>query len=269
MLFPKLEFFSHECGVPLHDRMHNHPYWQLEYILDGKGISLSDETGKRHTAGSEIFILIPPLAEHAFERTGNGGEVYSYKFSLPPGENLETVPRLRIFRAVNFAGRIAQELRHLAGDPSSDAARLCAGLIGMLLDSLPASPKNETEPELLRELHSLVQSRRRELNVQTAAETLGFDVSQLKYRFRLIAEAHPERTAGTSVKRWIDRELMTLAERYLVYSRLSMTEIARELRFPDVYSFSRFVRRISERPPKSHRTGTILCKDRTRCTAAN
>ena len=39
---PVLKFWSHDLNRPLVDKVHTHPYWQMEYIVRGGGTRVFD-----------------------------------------------------------------------------------------------------------------------------------------------------------------------------------------------------------------------------------
>lgn len=117
-------------------------------------------------------------------------------------------------------------------------------LMDLLFELFRESGNPRPEPDLPTRLNQLVQTRGREINVQIAAMELGMTVSQLKYQFRR------ESPSGCGLKKFLDEVLASLIENYLEYSKLSIGEIARAVRFPDIYSMSHFYRRIRGRPPK-------------------
>ena len=51
---------------------------------------------------------------------------------------------------------------------------------------------------------------------------------------------------GIPLKAYIDNELAERARRYLDYSERNISEVASQLGFPDIYSFSRFFSRMNK-----------------------
>jgi AraC-like DNA-binding protein len=54
---------------------------------------------------------------------------------------------------------------------------------------------------------------------------------------------------GVSLKKYIAAKKMELAAKYLLYSDMTVTETAARLGFPDIYEFSRFVKRQTGKSP--------------------
>lgn len=245
---PVLKFWSHDLNRPLVDKVHTHPYWQMEYIVRGGGTRVFDRNDAPVELKNGMFVLIPPLVPHRFARIGEGTETCSFKFTFaggnPQGDILLYSGELPFFR---WTGGEVERLI-AAPLPVLERNRLLEYLLMNILDcTSAASPESENETPLLSRLRDLVHSRGRELNVCVAAEELNLTVSQLKYRFA--GECAKAGLPDRSVKRYIDRLLTELIESYLEYSMLSIGEIARATRFPDIYSMSHFYKRLRGRSP--------------------
>lgn len=78
---PVLKFCSHDVNQTLADRLHAHPYWQMEYIAGKSSIRLCDRNGECGEVRPGVFVLIPPLTPHRFLRSGKGTESYSLMYS--------------------------------------------------------------------------------------------------------------------------------------------------------------------------------------------
>lgn len=123
-----------------------------------------------------------------------------------------------------------------------------------MISALYASMRLSRESPLFSRLYDLVHARGREVNVFLAAEELKMSVSKLKFRFVCESRNAPERNAGSSVKKYLDILLLDLIEDYLKYSALSIGEIVRATRFPDIYSLSHFYKRMRGRAPSRFST---------------
>ena len=251
---PQLKFLSHDVNLSLSDREHSHPYWQLEYVAGGAPVAICDGSGKRRELPPRTFVLIPPLTPHRFIRSGEGTETCSFKFTFEAESVFSR--EIRLYSASQpFFEWVAGQMEHLFAGSCSVLQRnllleyLLMDLLHFVFQGTPAAGG---ESPLFSRLYDLVHSRGREVNVSLAAEELNLTVSQLKYRFLCESRNAPERKAGTSVKRYIDGLLAELIEDYLKYSALTIGEIAKATRFPDIYSLSHFYKRMRGRAPTQH-----------------
>ena len=73
---PVLKFWSHDLNRPLVDKVHTHPYWQMEYIIQGAGTRVFDRNDMPVELKNGMFVLIPPLVPHRFSRIGTGTETF-------------------------------------------------------------------------------------------------------------------------------------------------------------------------------------------------
>ena len=99
---PVLKFCSHDVNQALVDRLHAHPYWQMEYITGKSSIRLCDRNGECGEVPPGVFVLIPPLTPHRFLRSGNGTESYSLKFiweAEAPGQEIQRYSVSQVFFA--------------------------------------------------------------------------------------------------------------------------------------------------------------------------
>lgn len=99
---PVLKFCSHDVNQTLADRLHAHPYWQMEYIAGKSSIRLCDRNGECGEVRPGVFVLIPPLTPHRFLRSGKGTESYSLKFTWDaeaPGREIHRYSVSQVFFA--------------------------------------------------------------------------------------------------------------------------------------------------------------------------
>lgn len=225
---------------------HIHPFFQLEIGISGV-LRGADSRGP-FTIGPGECRLFAPEEPHGFH--GNGGmlDYASLKFRFPkftftPRNDRVTAALLERIVALLPAGPIP---------PGQDAERLhlLAGELYLLLLELhrDAPPAADAPPALLRRINAAVLQQGYRLNVSLLADELGLSLSQLKYRFQL-----ENNTASPHLKDYIDSLLTFAARRHLEYSALRPGEIAELLRFPDVYTFSRFFKRRTGMTPSEFR----------------
>lgn len=232
---------------------HRHDYFQIELCVKGF-IDLTTQTGKLHIAPKE-WVLIPPETEHAMRYAAEGLEYYSFKFSvsdlafLPPAEVLFSgqdnlscwiIDSLKTQRPANC---------YKCMPINENRSVLEALLLSMLQRAL--LPVNTPQlPETLQKLQSLIASEGARVNIKNAGEMLNMAPNQFKYRART---ALNELAENITLKDFIDRELLHHTDRMLFYSDLSINKIAERLNFNNIYTFSRFVRRLTGESPLQRR----------------
>ena len=93
------------------------------------------------------------------------------------------------------------------------------------------------EPYICSAIKELVSRYGYQVNIPFAAEKLSLTRSQLHYRFAKSSNG------STDIKAFIEDALLKLPEKHLRYSPMNISEIASELNFSSIYSFSRFYKR--------------------------
>ena len=91
----------------------------------------------------------------------------------------------------------------------------------------------------------LRQQGGRYVTVAEAAKTVGLSTSRASARFR--------EEAGGSLKRFLDRERGRVAGQLVVFSDLTFKQIAYRMGFGDLFSFSRFFKRLHGASPRKLR----------------
>ena len=225
---------------------HIHPFFQLEIGI--AGVLRGTDRGGVFTIGPGECRLFAPEEPHSFHGNGGALDYASLKFRFPKfsftlRNDRVTTELLRRIVALLPAGPLP---------PSQDAERLhlLAGELYLLLLELhrDTPPAADAPPALLRRINEAVLQQGYRLNVNLLADKLGLSLSQLKYRFRL-----ENNTASPHLKDYLDSLLTFAARRHLEYSDLRPGAIASLLKFPDVYTFSRFFKRRTGMTPSEFR----------------
>jgi AraC family transcriptional activator of pobA len=123
------------------------------------------------------------------------------------------------------------------------AEHLLAGLV-----DLQYCPEGEerVETELVRTVHQHLGSRGGgPVSVADLADHTGYSRSRLSELFR--------EQAGVTLKRYIDEHRAEAAEALLRYSDYNFSRIADTMGFPDLFTFSRFFKRMRGRSPREFR----------------
>ena len=92
-------------------------------------------------------------------------------------------------------------------------------------------------PRIISIVNSLISRNGGRIKIHELAERSGYSRDYLN---RVIRSKY-----GIPLKVYIDNELAERARRYLDYSERNISEVAAQLGFPDIYSFSRFFSRMN------------------------
>ena len=252
----KLLYWSYEKHLFPDVPAHVHNYFQIEYCVNG-AIRFTSGQQKMHLKAGE-YMVIPPGTSHAISYEGKDLEYYSFKFEV---ENLpeKASSQLILQRSCLLNTWISESLVHLRPPDqylnmpiNENRVILEALLLNMLKQALTPFSADNNRPQLLCDLAGLVAAHGAQVNVKSAAESMNINIPQLKYRYKLLQEDQ-QSIKNVSLKRFIDSELIKIIDRLLFYSDLSLSEIAAQTRFNNIYTFSRFVARMTGLPPSARR----------------
>jgi AraC family transcriptional activator of pobA len=240
--------FSHKFDRRERSRVspHKHPFWQVEYVTRGPITILCN--GATHLLKKGTTVLVPPLLEHAFSYPRGRTAWSSYKFHLKGAVVLESILFLR---HGNLIPELLSLLHRSWEEPGlHNRDLLQANLLQCILSNEPhlsGDRGNDPGAELRERIgHVLdVSGQSSAVSVANVAQALGMRPDYLSAKFR--------KSTGTSVKAFIDQWRFERASRFLRYSRMSISEIADELGFADVYAFSRHFKRLSGQSPSVFR----------------
>lgn len=229
----KLIYYSHDVRKKGETPFHCHKFWQLEIILSDR-ISLKTDHEERILPPNSI-VMIPPETNHQLRYLENDSEYISLKFEYFDGapEN-----RISIIPETDDNVLLRDSLtKYLSGRNilTPGSTRVTEHLISAVLENNISS---EEKDELFSIAEDYVASHCfRQITVTDLAQATGCSVSLLNLRFREKREISP--------KKFIDIERGKLIRSYLLYSTLSIAQIAEKMNFPDIYSFSRFCKRLN------------------------
>ena len=240
---PELLYFGRGDTPSL--RPHKHAFYQIEFCLSGR------LTGKTETEVFSLaagdFWLIPPELKHHFLDSLEPYEYLSFKFNcnriLPPIRGNDPVVRY-------FLDRILEIISPAKGfSPFTPEGKLIVeSHLGGLLRHLAASSREvPRESPFVMAIREEVCQEGYAVNVSLLAESLHLTRSQLQYRFA------KEHLGNTNIKHFIEEILVSLADRHLKYSPMNLSEIAKEMNFPSIYTFSRFYKRKTGMSPLQYR----------------
>lgn len=285
--WPMPELLHHESIAErsrLHEwtiRPHRHPdLFQLLYIRSGSAVMALD--GAEATAGPPCLVMIPPVCVHGFTFSRDiDGHVVTFpdfvlRNYLSPVSGLldkftsaSIVDDLDVDRWRELDGHFGQ----LAGEyTANDPARLLAlearlGLI-LALFARAVSSKWEDDPAVadrgtrhLQRFQELIEENFRHwLPVEDYAASIGITATQLNNVCRA-------RTAKSALQHVHERVLLE-AKRSLIYTAMTISEIAYALGFSDPAYFSRFFTKRAGLPPTEFRMRRITAMNKTPASSA-
>lgn len=222
---------------------HAHPFWQVEIALAG-GFRCRTRAGEQRLRPGD-GLLIPAQVEHGFLYDRRSRHV-SLKVRVDgvlaptlalPLSGLSGWPSLRdALVAVVDHDRPDRPRQHAAG-------HLLEALI-----ALATAPDSEHEEpaSLVEQVRALVEhGENRRWSVAAVSRALGYSTSHASARFRA--------QAAMTLKSFLDQARQEAAARLLAETDHPISEIAELLEFPDVFAFSRFVKRVAGISPRGVR----------------
>ena len=237
---------------------HIHSYYQIELCVNGI-IKFTSKCGKLYLHSGE-WMLIPPGTPHGMIYEGKDLEYYSFKFEVNdqdilPGNEL-FFQRANVLSnwVINSLSALRPPDRYLYMPINENRVILETLLLSMLQQALTPIARKPAMPKLLRDISDMIAEEGAGVNIQRAAERLQMNVPQLKYRYKIaIREYMPAGYEKITLKEFFDRELMKQIDRFLFYSDLPLGDISDQTMFNNIYTFSRFVKRLTGETPSRRR----------------
>ena len=235
-------------GVQSRVRLHMHPYWQVEEILKGAATLVTPSQQQVLPCG--VLVFIPPFVSHGFIYSGNETGFLSCKFSVSGPEvhfpivvSENTAPEQALKNAV-------ETLLPESGEPSRKARlaleNVCLALLALNYNWPHWTDRKKTKSDLCGRIENFVWKHTwHSLSVEEVTAHLGYSINYVNARLK--AEK------SMSLKQYLDRQRAEMASHMLRDSKLNISEIALTLRFPDIYSFSRFFKRVTGKNPSAFR----------------
>jgi AraC-like DNA-binding protein len=222
---------------------HAHPFWQLEIALAG-GFRCRTRAGDLVLAAGD-GLLIPAQVGHAFlyDRRSRHISLKVRVDGVPPAAAAIPLSPLPAWPALRDA--LVAVVDHERADRPRQHA---AGHLVEALIALATAPRaaHEEPPSLVEQVRALVEhGENRRWSVAAVARALGYSTSHASMVFR--------REAAMTLKSFLDQARQEAAARLLADTDHAVGEIAAALEFPDVFAFSRFVKRIAGVSPRALR----------------
>jgi AraC-like DNA-binding protein len=235
-----LEHVTSRCNVQ--SDFHAHNDWQAEFIIEGN-IKCNFKDQQIEINSSKI-IIIPPGIFHSFTYGSDYNEYYSVKFTC----DIENVNIPLLFD--NKENVIPIKKYFLEILKTNDDQQLIAihmqNILKILLELNLIKQKSLKEKSVSEKIADLLQKTPG--NYCSANEI----AEQMRYSRTYLSKKIKEET-GMSLKPFIDRQRINTAKGLLQLSDLSISEIAFQLQFVDVFTFSRCFKRIIFMTPSQFR----------------
>jgi len=224
-------------------RPHCHEHWQLEWVT-GPWIFLAGS--QKITLSKNHLVLIPPGVLHGFEHVGKGETYGSILFQRPTEKWSGETLVIKGGKFIKAWIRCAEELVRTGSGTSTHM--VMAPLIDALFASHAAERLAPGEPALVKRARAYVESNPGSaLTVQGMAESLGLNRTYLTGVFK--------KTTGRTVKQYIDEYRLGLAKGMLRFGDFSISQVADQLGYPDVFTFSKFFKKHANLTPSDYRRG--------------
>lgn len=223
-------------------RPHRHDHWQMQWVT-GEWTLLSEEGERALTA--EDLVILPPGTLHGFHHHGGGEAFFAIMFHFSKVET-PSMPLIAARSPLLAAWKRCAEALMKDSPPAlinSLLASLTAVLLPLVLEN--QQPSRRMPPCVVQAKGFIDRNLRRSVTVQEAARSAGVTRGYLSTLFR--------ETTGESAKEYVDRRRVEASQEMLRYSDLSISQIADQLGFGDVFSFSRFFKNRVGCSPKHYR----------------
>lgn len=212
-------------------RPHRHDFWQLEAGIRGEIKALYEQDSVILEPGG--ILLLPPGCSHSFSYPGGFVSWITVKFTFP--DPVEPIAGLLCSESTEY--RAASLLTGLISDSAltGNERRIAAeGLLCTIAGIWASRYGSLTHPYRNTIDMMLEQRKGKPLTVAEASEEIGCSKAHLSRTFRNLT--------GVTLKKYIDTTRCSYLVKQLSYTTLSVSEIAFNTGFSDIYTFSRFLR---------------------------
>lgn len=207
-------------------------YWQIEVSVSGHFVLHLDDRECEIPEGTAVFV--PPGVRHTFAYASSGVAFATAKFKVE--SPLTDLPVGHIVPGAAESYFLTEIIRLLRELPP-EFEKIIGFLLGDLFALYYGTRKEPGAPRIISIINSLISRNGGRIRVQELAEKSGYSRDYLNRMVRT--------KFGISLKTYIDNALAERARRYLDYSERNISEVANQLGFSDIYSFSRFFSRMN------------------------
>jgi AraC family transcriptional activator of pobA len=229
---------------------HAHPFWQIDFISKGHGYFSCEEQEQPFEAGD--FVIVPKEVRHAFVYPGKKCEWLSLKFSV---KGFSQSLRPQVFKPNSITSPAVQIVRDILPQEQLPDGRMLVILNSTLkifvqYFLLNSDVLNSVHSEFLAKIFEYVAScNGKYVTIDELAEQVGYSAKYTSNRFR--------REAGCPLKYFLDQQRFNHAQKMLCFTGESVSDIAGQLDFSDMYAFSRFFKRWAGQSPTSFRENKL------------
>jgi AraC-like DNA-binding protein len=239
---------SHAAG---RTERHRHSFWQLEIGIAGT-LGVWD-AGRSETLLPEHALLLTPGRLHAFSYPDSPVRWATYKFDAPQMSETNTSRRFDAGHLLSPVFSVLADLAPAVGRGVPTEAATATALLEAIYSYVAGDVANSAAGEKDGASSHFVERIDKVLNnangtsvgIATLAAALNLSAGHVSNRFR--------QETGRSLKRHIDKQRFSYIKKLLVHSDLPIKLVAHQTGFPDIYAFSRFVKRLSGSPPRAFR----------------
>jgi AraC-like DNA-binding protein len=192
------------------------------------------------------ILLLPPGCPHRFVYPGGPVSWITVKFTYPSPARKKSgllVPGTPEYRTACLLASLIKDSA-LAG---SEGIITAAGLLRSIAGVWSCRYGRSVHPYQAAVDAMLERRKGNPLTVAEAAEEIGCSAPHLSRKFRCVA--------GETLKRYIDSFRCGYLVKQLIYTTLTASEIAYNTGFPDIYTFSRFIKSQAGKSPRQIRSG--------------
>jgi AraC family transcriptional activator of pobA len=240
--------------VPSIVEPHTHEYWQMEIVT--QGVIGSSLLGEGHLLETGDMLLIPPGWEHEFMYRKPGVAWITLKFER---EKDDDVVWGGIIRGNQFTNRLVSSFKTaIHGSANKQYEKVfVSGFLETMFHYILSDDFNKTDDAsslMLRQIEEKV------LNRDGKAVTVNELAAELSYTRSHLSKSFKEIT-GDNLKAYIDKTRIRKVEEMLRYREHSITEIAADLGFNDIFSFSKFFKKHTGFSPKEFKRKVVERRD--------
>jgi AraC family transcriptional activator of pobA len=229
-----------EVDADVSSYKHQHDYWQLEVITAGN-VELEIE-GKVFLFQDHSFCLIPPEIPHRITYKSDR-ETWSIKFAAEkfkgnfepltlPNDTIGTKNYCEIFlNIINEHKKITPPLYPLITYWLAGLLPICYAHV-----NYPQPPAWLTNVR-----DNIILNGGNYESLDEVAKFTGYS--------RIYLSALFKKHTQMNLKQFVDNERAVIAKRKMLYSNLNITQVAESMGFSDVFSFSKFFKRVTGLSP--------------------
>lgn len=228
-------------------KIHSHASWQIEVLTSGKILFFSETSSEEISKGD--IVIIPPGVGHSFQYPTMSAW-YTLRFTLD--RNPENLRSSRIIRGIPFMNHQTEAIIDLlppSGLPDSRCKRLIERILVTMMSFLDTENEafpQKGEPQIVNRIKTMVfAAKGHSLTIREIAGELNYSEGHLSRVFK--------KMTGETINGFIHRIQIERAKEMLIFADMKISQIAGEMGFPDIFTFSRFFKRNTGVSPSDYR----------------